>query len=202
MSEIELKPVTDVTVAAWRAVHTFTAWEAACLLADYEPPSDLFHYTQLPRFVEKLAKELLKYPHTGGNTWNGWIFREVPHFQIKNPEREDAVFSREVLMQFSTENELKPKFLVHAMVNDEPTSSKTIEDANPDNEGIMLYRLLAAMAIDYGYDPSPPNGKQGNGIMQGFQKMLQKQEWPDKQDRIKDALELAVKKSGWKPRKS
>jgi hypothetical protein len=112
MSEIELKPVTDVTVVAWRIVDSFTAWEAACLLMDYEPPLKLYHYTVLPNWVEKLARELIKYPHDGGDTWNGWVFRPLQGHSIRVPHQEmPATFTREILRRVATELELRPKFL-------------------------------------------------------------------------------------------
>lgn len=81
---------------------------------------------------------------------------------------------------------------------DAATAPPAIPTTDEEDEGIMFYRLLVAMAIDaYGYGPSKP--KQGQRVMKRIQGSLERQGWPSKHDRIKPILERATLKTGMKP---
>jgi hypothetical protein len=216
--EVQLKELSGSELKHWAnpTIESFEIKDARFLLLDLRPTPFDRRTQALPRHVQDTERRLREW--LGKNGHNGFLER----VETTNKKRNDWIargtsleddlipikktipakpIPRETLTAAAESLGLRPKFLF--LIESEHCLSNfdEVSEINHDDEGIMFYRLLVAMAIDaYGYDPADP--KQGQRIMKGIQGSLDRQGWPNKQDRIKPILERAVSKSGWKPRQS
>jgi hypothetical protein len=146
----ELKPVTEATIAFWRTKPNFTAWQAASLFFDLEPPpcmDDLYGRFK-EGYVQAMAEELVKYRTSGGNSWNGW--ERVPSYSPTGRLRgnypkygEPAILSREALVKAAIEKGMRPRFLEGKLqINNQDIEN----ELNPKHKEYLM-RTIGALAL-------------------------------------------------------
>lgn len=211
INEVQLEELTGSDLEYWAGMDCFEITDSKFLLNNWKPKAYDRRKQALPRRVTDTERRLRDWLRKNGHgnllserktvnqEYSDFVTNEYKTRPV-NHVTPDKPVPKDIIKQAAEAMGLKPIFLFPDSLTEGTVKLGNEADINPDSEGIMFYRLLAAMAIDYGYDPS--KDKQGNGIMRNFQKMLQMQGWPDKQERIKEALEIAIQKSSWKPQKS
>jgi hypothetical protein len=169
----------------WENQPEYEAEEAACLLCGYEPGTvrkGTAEYRRVLSLYRRLVAELppcrdisnVKISHN-------WATGNHSASVIKGRK----YYSRESIEAWAEKNGFHPDFLF-------PDQNL---GADAEQEGIMFYRLLVAMAVDaYSYDPAAD--RQGQGVMKALQAALDRRGWPGKSDRIKAVIERAIKKTG------